>query len=138
VPHWADWTVDGWYRNAAGTGAAWDFDLNTVAEDIDLYAKWAVWLESKVSSWNVTNGSAVSIMSISGYSIESEYTSYTDETHYTYKESYQLGGTSGTIYETEISRNGESERITSITRYANGNVTTTVTDYVYDADSGLM
>jgi uncharacterized repeat protein (TIGR02543 family) len=95
--------IDGWYRNAEGTGAAWDFDLNTVTENITLYAKWAVWLESKLSSWTVTTGSAVSI--VREITTESEYTSYTDETHYTYKESYQIGTT---IYEYEMSRNGES------------------------------
>jgi uncharacterized repeat protein (TIGR02543 family) len=63
-------TFDGWYRNAAGTGAAWDFGTDTVTTDITLYAKWAVWLLSKDTGWTVTNGSAVSI--ISERPIESE------------------------------------------------------------------
>jgi uncharacterized repeat protein (TIGR02543 family) len=37
------YTFDGWYKEAA----KWDFGTDTVTEDIDLYAKWAVWLLSK-------------------------------------------------------------------------------------------
>jgi uncharacterized repeat protein (TIGR02543 family) len=132
VPHWADWTVDGWYRNTAGTGLAWNFETDTVTENITLYAKWAVWLLSTETYWTVTNGSAVSI----SLEIPTEYTSYTDETHYTYKWSYQ--SSSGTIYEYEISRNGESAHEVEIARETNGAVTTTVYDRVYDADSGLL
>jgi uncharacterized repeat protein (TIGR02543 family) len=126
-------TFDGWYRNAAGTGAAWDFDINTVTENITLYAKWAVWLLSKDTNWKITNGSAVSIDR--EITTESEYTSYTDETHYTYKRSSQWPTA---IYEIETSRNGESAHEVEIARYDTGSVTTTVTDYVYDADSGLV
>jgi uncharacterized repeat protein (TIGR02543 family) len=34
------YTFDGWFLDAAGTGAAWDFALNTVTTNLDLYAKW--------------------------------------------------------------------------------------------------
>jgi uncharacterized repeat protein (TIGR02543 family) len=34
------YTFGGWYTDAAGTGAAWDFGTDTVTTDIDLYAKW--------------------------------------------------------------------------------------------------
>jgi uncharacterized repeat protein (TIGR02543 family) len=34
------YTFGGWFTDAAGTGAAWDFDKDTVTEDITLYAKW--------------------------------------------------------------------------------------------------
>jgi hypothetical protein len=37
-----------------------------------------------------------------------------------------------------MSRNGESSHEVEIARYDNGSVTSTVTDYVYDADSGLI
>jgi uncharacterized repeat protein (TIGR02543 family) len=127
-------TFGGWFTNAPGTGAAWDFDTDTVTENIILYAKWAVWLESGETTWSVTNGSAVSISS--EQTTESEYISYTDETHYTYKASYHYGGT--TIYENERSRNGESEHEVYITRYDNENVYTDVYDRVYDTDSGLL
>jgi uncharacterized repeat protein (TIGR02543 family) len=123
---------DGWYKDAAKT-TAWDFATDTVTTDIDLYAKWTVWLLSKDTSWKITNGSAVSISRET--TIESEYTSYTDETHYTYKKSYQSGTT---IYEYEMSRNGDAAHEVDIRRYDNGNVTTDVNDYVYDADSGLL
>jgi uncharacterized repeat protein (TIGR02543 family) len=125
-------TIDGWYKDAAKT-TKWNFGTDTVTENITLYAKWAVWTLSKDTGWTVTNGSAVSI--VSERPIESEYTSYTDETHYTYKKRYQLGTT---IYEIETSRNGESAHEVDIRRYDNGVVTTTVTDRVYDADSGLL
>jgi uncharacterized repeat protein (TIGR02543 family) len=133
VPQRTGCTFDGWYRNAAGTGAAWNFGTDTVTENITLYAKWAVWLESKCTNWNVTNGSAVSIARET--TTESEYTSYTDETHYTYNESYQI---STTIYETEIIRNGEAAHEVEIRRYAGGGADTYVYDRVYDADSGLL
>jgi uncharacterized repeat protein (TIGR02543 family) len=34
------YTFGGWYTDAAGTGAAWDFDKDTVTTNLDLYAKW--------------------------------------------------------------------------------------------------
>jgi uncharacterized repeat protein (TIGR02543 family) len=34
------YTLDGWFTDAAGTGAAWDFDKDTVTTNIGLYAKW--------------------------------------------------------------------------------------------------
>jgi uncharacterized repeat protein (TIGR02543 family) len=127
--------LDGWYKETAKI-TKWNFNTDTVKEDITLYGTWtgrAVWLESKETTWSVTNGSAVSIFAET--TSESEYTSYTDETHYTYKRSSQSGTT---IYEYEMSRNGVSAHEVDITRYANGNVNTAVVDSVYDADSGLV
>jgi uncharacterized repeat protein (TIGR02543 family) len=34
------YTLGGWFTDAAGTGAEWDFDLNTVTENITLYGTW--------------------------------------------------------------------------------------------------
>jgi uncharacterized repeat protein (TIGR02543 family) len=34
------YTLDGWYRTADASGAAWDFDTDRVTADITLYAKW--------------------------------------------------------------------------------------------------
>jgi uncharacterized repeat protein (TIGR02543 family) len=39
-PERTGWTFGGWFTDAAGTGAAWDFDKNTVTTNLDLYAKW--------------------------------------------------------------------------------------------------
>jgi len=50
----------GWYRNSAGTGAAWDFSADVVEENTTLYAKWA-WAEF------------VTIRYLPGYFGEGEY-----------------------------------------------------------------
>jgi uncharacterized repeat protein (TIGR02543 family) len=41
VPVRTGYIFGGWFTDAAGTGAAWDFTLNTVKGDTRLYAKWA-------------------------------------------------------------------------------------------------
>jgi uncharacterized repeat protein (TIGR02543 family) len=51
----AGYTFDGWYRNAEGTGAAWDFDTDTVKEDITLYGTWT----AKPSYLTLTGGTTV-------------------------------------------------------------------------------
>jgi uncharacterized repeat protein (TIGR02543 family) len=40
TPKWPGYTFDGWYLNADGMGAAWNFGTDTVTGDITLYAKW--------------------------------------------------------------------------------------------------
>jgi uncharacterized repeat protein (TIGR02543 family) len=40
VPVRTGYTFGGWFTDAAGTGAEWDFALNTVKETVTLYAKW--------------------------------------------------------------------------------------------------
>ncbi len=39
-PDRANYTFGGWYRDSAASGAAWNFDTDTVTEDMTLYAKW--------------------------------------------------------------------------------------------------
>jgi uncharacterized repeat protein (TIGR02543 family) len=39
-PQRTGWTFGGWFLDAAGTGAAWNFVTGTVTENINLYAKW--------------------------------------------------------------------------------------------------
>jgi uncharacterized repeat protein (TIGR02543 family) len=39
-PRTDGYTLDGWYRNAAGTGDAWNFDTDTVTGNLTLYARW--------------------------------------------------------------------------------------------------
>jgi uncharacterized repeat protein (TIGR02543 family) len=106
------WTFDGWYKEAACTNP-WNFGTDTVTKNITLYAKWAVWLLSNELG------------------ISREYTSYADETHYTYKYSYGAG-------EYEISRDGVHEHTVRIYTYDNGDVDTSIVDYVYDTDSGII
>jgi uncharacterized repeat protein (TIGR02543 family) len=40
APTRTGYVFGGWFLNAAGTGAAWDFGTDTVKKDITLYAKW--------------------------------------------------------------------------------------------------
>lgn len=40
TPQRDGYTFDGWYTNAACTGAAFDFTTDTVTTDLELYAKW--------------------------------------------------------------------------------------------------
>jgi uncharacterized repeat protein (TIGR02543 family) len=40
VPVRTGYIFGGWFLNAAGTGAAWDFSINTVKGDITLYGTW--------------------------------------------------------------------------------------------------
>jgi uncharacterized repeat protein (TIGR02543 family) len=40
APKREGYAFGGWFMNAAGTGAAWDFGTDTVKKDITLYAKW--------------------------------------------------------------------------------------------------
>jgi uncharacterized repeat protein (TIGR02543 family) len=40
VPVRAGYIFGGWFTDAAGTGAEWDFDTRTVTTNLDLYAKW--------------------------------------------------------------------------------------------------
>jgi uncharacterized repeat protein (TIGR02543 family) len=119
-------TFGGWYKEAAGT-TKWDFDKDTVTENITLYAKWAVWLLSKRTNYNTSDATIAAEET-------TEYTSYTDETHYTYQQ-YPSGTT---IPSREYSRDGVSVHDVYIRRSANGDGYTNVYDYVFDADSGLM
>jgi uncharacterized repeat protein (TIGR02543 family) len=126
APQWAGWTFEAWYKEAACTNP-WNFVTDTVTTDITLYAKWSVWLLSKRTNYNTDGTIAAEEIT--------EYTSYADETHYTYQR-YPSGTT---IPTKEYSRDGESSHDVYITRSANGDVVaTTVYDYVYDADSGLI
>jgi uncharacterized repeat protein (TIGR02543 family) len=40
VPVRTGYAFGGWFTDAAGTGAAWNFGTDTVKKDITLYAKW--------------------------------------------------------------------------------------------------
>jgi uncharacterized repeat protein (TIGR02543 family) len=54
VPARTGYTFGGWFTDAAGTEAEWNFDLNTVKETITLYAKWTQITYTVTFYWNYT------------------------------------------------------------------------------------
>jgi uncharacterized repeat protein (TIGR02543 family) len=42
APQWTDHIFIGWFKDAAGTGTAWNFKTDTVTATMTLYAKWTL------------------------------------------------------------------------------------------------
>jgi uncharacterized repeat protein (TIGR02543 family) len=56
VPARTDYVFGGWFLNAAGTGAAWDFGTDTVKKDVTLYAKW---IKNPIVTFNTGAGGSI-------------------------------------------------------------------------------
>lgn len=52
---------DGWYKDSEFE-TAWDFENDTVTEDITLYAKWVEWVKNRIYNPNAYNGENLKLL----------------------------------------------------------------------------